>query len=569
MIQYLFSTEYASQQFVQIQLTIDTDQASEILELAAWRPGRYELGNFAKNIRNFKVLDEQSKRLPFEKLAKDTWKVDTNGAKTIRVIYQYYANELNAGSTYLSPEQLYVNPVNCCMWVKGRENEPCQVRIDAPSTYTTACAMKVQDGVFYAANYEELADSPFISSPSLQHNSYEVKGVTFNLWFQGDIKVEWDRLIKDFTAFTEKQLENFIEFPFSEYHFFFQITTYPSYHGVEHINSTVIQLGPSYAIFNSFYKELMGVSSHELYHAWNVKTIRPIDLMPYDYKKENYSKMGYLCEGVTTYMGDLMLYRSKYFNEKSYLDELTNQIQKHFENFGRLNYSLADSSYDTWLDGYVPGAPYRKVSIYTEGCLFAFAMDVMIMTHSNIRNRLDDVMRKLYYTYALAGEGISEEIFKACLKEFSGVDFSDLFDEYLHGTSSYERIVVNALEQLGYEILDDPSSKLHEARLGFKVLPKGMNFTVSAIYPGGPAELGALMLGDEITGVNGCLCSGKLDEWLNYFTDEVKTLNIIRQGRFIEVTLPEVSRYFYRKYHIERMEAPNAYQKRMQEKWCS
>ena len=141
-------------------------------------------------------------------------------------------------------------------------------------------------------------------------------------------------------------------------------------------------LGPSYVVFDAVYPDLLGVSSHELYHTWNVKAIRPIELFPYDFTKENYSELGYLCEGVTTYMGDLFLFKSNVFSEEEYFNELNQQLQKHFDNPGRFNYSVAASSFDTWLDGYVPGVPNRKVSIYTEGCLIALVCDLMIIHHS-------------------------------------------------------------------------------------------------------------------------------------------------------------------------------------------
>ena len=131
-------------------------------------------------------------------------------------------------------------------------------------------------------------------------------------------------------------------------------------------------------MFGRLYSELLGVSSHELYHAWNIKTIRPKAMHPYRFREENYSRLGYIYEGVTTYMGDLYLLKSGVFTLSEYLKELEQQFQRHFDNPARFYTSVGDSSFDTWLDGYISGAPGRKLSIYVEGCLLAFVTDFMI-----------------------------------------------------------------------------------------------------------------------------------------------------------------------------------------------
>jgi predicted metalloprotease with PDZ domain len=371
MISYKIYTDNPSQHYLQIEISYHPTQVIETIQLPSWRPGRYELGNFAKNVRNFKVTNQDRQELIYQKITKDRWEVNTSQSESIIISYEYYAIDLNAGSTYFSIDQLYINPVNCLMYVDGRENESCSLELLIPDNFTIACSLPIHGNILNASNFDELADSPLICSPTLQHRNYAVDETIFHLWFQGEVKVDWEKLIPEFTSFTEKQIEKFGQFPVEEYHFLFQIVPFRAYHGVEHCRSTVILLGPSHAVFNDFYSDLLGVSSHELYHTWNVKAIRPIEMFPYNFAKENYSELGYLCEGVTTYMGDLMLFKSNVIGLADYMKELNVQIQKHVENFGRYNYSVAHSSFDTWLDGYVPGTPSRKVSIYTEGCLIA------------------------------------------------------------------------------------------------------------------------------------------------------------------------------------------------------
>ncbi|NBP75696.1 MAG: M61 family peptidase, partial [Crocinitomicaceae bacterium] len=262
-----------------------------------------------------------------------------------------------------------MNPVNCFLYAEGKEQFPISLELNIPKNYTIASSLVQENNFLLAENFDELADSPFICSENLEKQTYSVADTNFHIWFNNQLNIPWERVIDDFRSFTKKQIEDFGEFPVSEYHFLIQSLPYLAYHGVEHLKSTVITIGPSHELFEERYDELLGVSSHELYHVWNVKSIRPKDLLPYDYKKENYSELGYIYEGITTYLGDLYLLKSGVFSLENYLKELSKQFQKHFDNPGRFTYSVAQSSYDTWLDGYVPGVPGRKVSIYTEGCL--------------------------------------------------------------------------------------------------------------------------------------------------------------------------------------------------------
>src|SRR5690554_3271411 len=365
-MKFTFDIKSPQQQYIQITAEIKATGSETKIYFPAWRPGRYELGDFAKNVNHFQIFNGDGSPLDFQKKNKNTWIVQTEGCSVITVKYSYYATDLNAGSTYLDETQLYVNPVNCCLFTDESFNDPITVKLNIPKSWEVAHPLKVENNVFTAANYDELADSPFICSAGLQKATYEVQGTTFYIWFNGIVKPDWKRIVDDFKAFTETQIKSFSKFPTDEYHFLIQVLPFQNYHGVEHSKSTVITLGPSYAVFEELYTELLGVSSHELYHTWNVKSIRPSEMVPYNFKEENYSELGYIAEGITTYMGDLILYKSGVLTIEQYLVEMSNQIQRHMDNFGRFNYSVAQSSFDTWLDGYVPGAPRRKVSIYTE-----------------------------------------------------------------------------------------------------------------------------------------------------------------------------------------------------------
>lgn len=565
MIQYRISCVNTQQRYIQFSATFPCPENHLSLHLASWRPGRYELGNFAKNIKGFRVFDEQNKVLAFEKSNKDTWQIQTTDCQFVRVEYSYYASELNAGSSYLDDQQLYVNPVNCFLFAD--QTHAYELSLDIPASWKIASSLKFEDNRCVVAHFDQLADSPFICSAQLEQASYEVNGYHFHVWFNNQKFIQWEKALSDFEKFTRAQIEDFSEFPVNEFHFLIQTLPYSAYHGVEHLESTVITLGPNHDVFGSLYKELLGVSSHELYHVWNVKSIRPAEMQPYDFKEENYSVSGFVYEGITTYLGDLYLLRSGVFTLDQYLLELSKQLQKHFDNPGRFHYSVGASSFDTWLDGYTPGAPGRKVSIYTEGCLLAFVTDMKLREATNHKYGIQEVMKRLYFNFAVKGMGYTWQDYQETLENVSGISFKEFFDRFVFGTEPYESILVEACEFFGLEIKQVPSPSYSEAKLGMKVSPKGPDFQINAIYPGSPADLGGLSINDEILGVNHMRLQGNLDAWLNYNDSGMKTLLINRNGRLLEKTLPEVNRFFYLTHSVHRLGILNQHQRKALKCW--
>ncbi len=178
-------------------------------------------------------------------------------------------------------------------------------------------------------------------------------------------------------------------------------------------------------------------------------------------------------------------------------------------------------------------------------------------------------MKRLYYSYALNHSGVSEQNFLDELKNASGFDFESFFEHYVHGTDPYESIVSDALDFLGLELIHHPVTSYAAGRLGFKYQPGQRGAQVYSIYPGSPANLGGLMLNDEIIAVNGNLCNVDCDNWLNLVDNDIKVLAIARAGKLKEIQLPEVNRFFYAKYSVRKLEQPNTHQKKAFEAWIS
>lgn len=455
---YQISIADTQNHFIQFKYTIPHIHQDAIeLQLPAWRPGRYELQNFAKNIRLFNVMDDAGNTVNYKKVSKDRWHIETKGLSQIHINYQYYANQPDAGACFVDENYLYINPVHCFMYVDGRADEEYKLTFNLPDDYKIACQMKaINKHQLIAPNFDYLADSPLIASCTLMQHTFKVTNTQIHIWFQGNHPFNIDRLIADTTAYTIKQIEVFGDLPCSDYHFLYLMHLYPARHGVEHLDSTVIAMGktPDQTV-EEYYNDLLAISSHELFHLWNIKRIRPVDMMPYNFTKENYSTLGYVYEGVTTYYGDLMLMQSGVWNWEQYAASFNSDLKRHTTNQGRFNYSVAESSWDTWLDGYVPGVLGRKVSIYIEGMLAALIADITIIKNSNGKFSLHNVMQDLYQQCYKQNKGYDEAIYSSLLEKYAGISFEHYFKTLIWGKGELQNQLQIVLNEVGCTIMEN------------------------------------------------------------------------------------------------------------------
>jgi predicted metalloprotease with PDZ domain len=522
MINYTISYNNPHRHYVDFELTASTNGKESVqFQLAAWRPGRYELADFAQNIQKWSAFDEHNNPIPFTKITKDLWEVTTEGVMEVTIVYNFYANQLDAGACYLDEHQLYLNPVHCMFYIAGKKEEEYTLNLEIPTTYKIASSMEQKENTLSIKGYDALAESPIICSDSLQHGTYDVDGITFHLWFQGECKPDWEKLKKDFSAFSKSQINHFGGCPTNEYHFFFQITPYRSYHGVEHTNNTVVLLGPGNEIMDKRYEDLLGVSSHELYHTWNIKAIRPVEMYPYDYTKENYFRTGFVAEGVTTYMGDMMLYNSGVFNWNEFIKTQNQNLERHLTNYGRFNLSVADSGFDNWLDGYKLGAPDRKTSIYPDAALCMLMIDLEIIRNTGGKESLHSVMKELYEEFALKGKGYSEDDFRNICVKFGGLKVAKIFEDHIYGTENYIPTLKTALEVVSIELHEKKNPNLSAQYFGFVAVKENGKIIIKKVEPNSVTDKNGIAPEDEITKVNGKKVEGKLADILKDFKKEV------------------------------------------------
>ena len=569
-MRYTISYRNPATQFIYVHLdvTFGSDEPKR-LQLPVWRPGRYERGDFAQYVTDFSAVDAQGKPLAWRKINPSLWELETEETHA-RVTYRFHAGILNAGSTWLDATRLYVNPVNCLMYVPGKENEPCVLKLEIPEPYVVAGALKEKEkNTFHLDSYHTLADSPFIASNRLKHHTFETEGVQFHFWFSGECRPVWKRIQADTEAIIRSQFKAMGKLPVNEYHVLCHVMPHHAYHGVEHVASTVFTLGPAYEFMEpSLYNEFLGVFSHELFHVWNVKTIRPADMLPYDYARENLSQLGYVYEGVTTYYGDLFCLRSKTYNWETFNEILNDWITKHYHNYGRKSYSVAQSSFDTWLDGYKPGIPHRRVNIYNEGALCALMADLMVRKDSYGQLSLDTVMQHMNEEFGGCRKGYTRDDYKRMLEHVSGLSFDAFFAAYVEGTEDYGKALIPLLDGIGLALYTKENNSPAARHYGFKTKTEGEHQSVSVIAPGSPAENAGMMPHDELCAVNGIRVSGDLDQWLHYFADEDRIeLTLSNSTGIRRVFLIRLNRTFYPGYVVRKKENATPAERSAFEKW--
>jgi predicted metalloprotease with PDZ domain len=465
MINYRIFSENPHSHFLNIEMTIANINTQFIdLQLPAWRPGRYELQNFAKNVQRFEVFSEEGKPLPFQKITKDCWRIQSDN-ETVVLKMTYFANVQNAGSSFVDTDVMYVNFVNCLPYVDGRMDENCEVEIQLGQDYKFACGIvptlsENAKWIFSAKDYYQIVDCPMLASPYLQSKQYNVKDTEFTVWFLGNYKPNWKKIMTDFQCFSEKQIEVMGDFPEKDYHFINWILPTAYYHGVEHRNSTMIVLGPD-SEGDNLYSDLLGISSHELFHAWNICKIRPTEMLPYNFTKENYFPTGFVAEGVTTYFGDLFLKQTDIFTLEEYMKELGATLKRHFEEDGKAFQSLIESSYDLWLDGYVKPIPNRRVSIYQKGAVVALILDLEIRLKTQHSSSLETVMKLMWEQFGKPYIGYSLKDYQTIAEKVYGESLTWYFEECVAGNSPLEERLRKLLAQFGIELQSTEDGKLH------------------------------------------------------------------------------------------------------------
>ena len=501
-IRYHIGWDQPNLRFYDVTVTIEKpDNPVTQLRIPNWRPGRYMIQNFAQNVVEFRAENESGKPLQFAKIDKDTWEIATGNTQQLVAKYRFYANELDAGNTYLDDTEAYINPATILMYLPGKELLPVALSVQIPQDWAIATALDFDETLraYPAENYHELADNPLIISATMDKLVFSHQNVRYDVAIVGNANYNAERMRDDLKKMVAEQVKIFGEAPFKRYVFLYHFVDYRMGHGVEHKNSTSIVVGPTDFSDESTYSRWLSYTAHEFFHAWNVERIRPEGIFYPDYSQPNYTELMWWFEGVTSYYEGITLTRMGYYPLFRYLGKMTNSITSLENNAGNRITSAAQASFDDWAKAF--GAPPgTSISFYQKGEILGFLLDLEIRKRTDNQQSLDDVMRLLWKKYGSQQLGVPENGIQTAIEAVAGSSFADFFERYVSGTETPD--YGKYLSVAGLEIveIDGDSS---QPDLGVRLSGDERETRIRSVRPDSPAANGGLAIDDILLAVNG------------------------------------------------------------------
>ncbi|SFM73524.1 M61 family metallopeptidase [Variovorax sp. OV329] len=504
-----------------IRLHISAPAAGQVVSLPAWIPGSYLVREFAKNLQGL-TARQGRRNVPIQQLDKATWQVDSAVGKPLELSYQVCAYDNSVRTAWLDDNRGFFNGTSLCLRVEGQTAQVHELEVLAPraaagearwSCATSLAPIAVDRqgfGRYQAAHYDELADSP-VEMGTFWSASFDVCGVPHRFVVAGaPASFDGDRLIADTRAICETQMRFWHgdkvgkrggpKPPHDRYVFMLNAVD-DGYGGLEHRHSTALICArrdlPRHGSARQAegYTTLMGLISHEYFHTWNVKRLRPADFASYDYGRENYTELLWFFEGFTSYYDDLLLRRAERIDDATYLRLVNKTINQVQQAPGRLVQSVAQASFDAWVKYYRQDeqTPNSTVSYYTKGALVALCFDLTLRAEG--KGSLDEVMRLLWKNSS--GGPVSEADIAAALQAVGGRSYASELARWVHGTD--ELPLAELLRTHGVAVLDDPAQRAQE--LGLRVAEAGGSVQVKVVLRGGAAEKAGFAANDEWLGI--------------------------------------------------------------------
>jgi predicted metalloprotease with PDZ domain len=568
-IRYGISWGAPNDHWLSVEMRISSKGSARLdVRIPYWRPGRYIVQNFARNVVSVSAATASGAPLPIRKVDRNTWRIATGGAREVVVRYRVWANQFDAGASYVGQGRLSLNPVTALMYVPGRETEPVTLALARPEGWEVKTALDFDEklSAWRAADYHELVDSPVLAGTGFRTETFEARGARFEIVIAGDWSYDTARLVEHHRRIAEAQFDLMRDVPFDRYVFLYQFVPWEMGHGVEHRKSVSIVLGPPSMIpfpddlsEPGFYGALLSVASHELFHAWNVERIRPAAMVPTDYGHEQYTSLMWIFEGTTDYYADLLLLRAGLSTPERFLRGMARTVGWFDADPGRRVTSIAMSSFDSWAkdDDAAPTGTFY--SYYTAGKAMGLVFDLEVRGRTGGRKSLDDVVRLLNDRYARKGLGVPEDGFLRALDEVSGTSFKDLYAAYINTTGDIDW---NAhLARAGMRLVTRPNTE-RPARLGVRL--DGARIT--HVAEGSAAFRAGLDSADVIVAVNGAAVTDPKADYLagNPPGEEVE-LTIERDGgrRIVRLVLDPSTPV----YSIEPIDGATPEQVAIREAW--
>lgn len=556
-IEFVISMSKPWTHLLEVEMRIFYDKMPSKLELVipVWTPGSYLIREYARHVQDFNAEDKQGKPLPWRKINKNTWQVDTAGLKEFFVRYKVYANELTVRTNELNSEHAFWNNSALLLHPKGFLNAPVKVKVIPYSNWKVATALPSVQGennTFYAENFDILYDSPFEVS-DFKEISFEVRGVIHRWVVTGEGNYDLKKIAKDSAKIVEESAKIFGELPYKNYLFILNLR---GRGGLEHLDSTALQWDRFGFKPSSRYIDFLSLVAHEHFHAWNVKRIRPDALGPFDYSNENYTKLLWVAEGATSYYENVILLRAGFISPKQFLEGRAQQIEALQSRPGRFQTSLEEASFDAWIKYYRQdeNSINNQISYYDKGEIVNFLLDLKIRASSNGEKSLDDVFVYLYNEFYKKGKNYTPGDYQRICEIMAGKSLEDFFAKYVRGKDEIDYDSI--LNEFGLKLVK--SNRDTEAFIGANLSQQGERLNVTNVPTGTPAYEYGLNAGDQIVAIDGYRASQQfLQDYLSEKKpgDKIK-LTVFRFDRLIDLDVTLGSRPPGR-YRIVPIEKPN------------
>lgn len=537
---------------VTVPAPLDQEQ---VFTLPTWVPGSYMIRDMAGQVVSLKAVGNDAS-LPVAKIDKSTWRVSTRGLTgELSLVYEVYAQDPSVRLAYLDCERAFFNPSSLLLCPLGFENEPITldlIKNDSPAyKHWQVATGLVRDkatkrwrfGRYHADNYEQLIDCP-VEIGDFKTLSFKAHGVRHDIVLSGHIPAfDEVRLVTDVKAACERTIELFDpkakKAPFKEYTFFLNLTV-GSYGGLEHANSTALIASFEDLPFadtgkdEKGYQSLLTLFTHEYFHAWWVKCVKPAMFVPYDLSRETYTTLLWVFEGFTSFYDEKLVHEAGLVTTQAYARALSESLTQHMSCTARLRQSLAESSFDAWIKYYKPDGnrPNAVVSYYVKGGLVAMALDAHIRRMSKNERSLDDVLRYAYRQFVEAGgdyAGLDEDFIGELIWEATGVDVTDQLQAWVYGCE--EPDYVQVLKSMGYGAKYETQS-LVRSRLGVSVRADGVESVVTQVFDATAAQAAGLAAGDRLVALDNVRVeASKLEKMISRIpVDEPVSLYVFRGG---------------------------------------
>jgi predicted metalloprotease with PDZ domain len=535
--------------YVEVEASVPTGgQPAVELMMAVWTPGSYLVREYARHVEDVKARAGGSATLGVEKSAKNRWLVQTGGAARITVTYRVYGREMSVRTNWIDAGFALLNGAPTFLTLAGSHARPHEVELmPAAGWKESVTALPAVPGAphtYRAPDYDTLVDSPIVlGNPATE--TFSVEGTPVSLVSIGDPSLfDGPRAAKDLEAVVREHRKLWGSLPYERYVFFNVLTEVGG--GLEHLNSSVLMASRWTTRTRKAYTAWLQLASHEHFHVWNVKRLRPVELGPFDYERENTTRSLWVAEGITDYYGDLLVRRAGVTDQKEYLDALSDTIKTLQTTPGRQVQAVDASSYDAWIRYYRPdeNSPNVAISYYVKGYVLAWLLDARVRDVTRGTKSLDDVMREAYKRHA-GPRGYSQAEFQAVAEAVADTSLRDFWEQGVTGVAEldYDR----ALTLLGLRFKPEEAPKDGEkkdppkAYLGVTTRTEGDRLVVSQVQRGTPAFAGGLNVDDEVIAIDDIRVtadqlSGRLEQ---YAPGNPVTVLVARRGRLerIGVTL--------------------------------